>query len=321
MLIALLAFAAAPKTSRAQAPGKPARIGTIWAGTAAGSQHLMRGFVRGLEDAGLVEGKNIVLETIYADGRPERLGPFAAQLAHVKVEVIFAAGNAAVDAVRQKAPSTPTVFALTADPVKLGFVKSLSRPGGNLTGTTIMGAELSGKRLELLHELLPRATKLGVLYHPAEPSAPIYLQYLEEAAKRIRFELLKVPASKASELEGVFSRLATAGVDAVVVVDNPTFHGFREAIAGAAVKHRLPSVHGNPEYSELGGLLYYGTDLAESCRQAARLVASILRGTKPADLPVEQPTRFQLFVNLKTARALGIAVPRTVLLRADRVIE
>jgi putative ABC transport system substrate-binding protein len=144
---------------------------------------------------------------------------------------------------------------------------------------------------------------------------------VEEAAKRGGMEVVKTPANEAGDLEAAFRQLEAARVDAVIVVDNPAFHGFREAIVAAAAKHRLPTVHGNPEYSDLGGLLYYGTDLAESCRQAARLVAKILRGAKPADLPVEQPLRFQLFVNLKTARSLGITIPQIVLLRADRVIE
>jgi len=310
-----------PAPVRAQPPGKPVRIGTIWAGTTAGSAHLMRGFVRGLGDAGFVEGKNISLLSIFADGKPENLKPNAERLSRDKVEVIFAAGNAAVDAARQAAPATPIVFALTGDPVKLGFVKSLNRPGGNLTGTTLSMPDIIGKRVEILREVLPRAARLGVLFLPAEPTAPTYLSLFQESAKRVGLEVIKVPASEAGDLTAAFRELEAARVDVVAVLDNPAYHGFREAIVAAAARHRLPTLHGNPEYSDLGGLLYYGTDLAESCRQAARLVARILGGAKPADLPVEQPLRFQLIVNLKTARSLGITIPQVVLLRADRVIE
>ena len=321
LLLWLMGAAAFPGVAVAQAPGPLARVGVMWAGTTAGSAHLMRALVLGMKEAGFVQGENLAVQTIYAEGQPARLKPFATELVRTKVHVIFAAGNDAVEAAMQAAPSTPIVFALTGDPVQLGFVKSLNRPGGNLTGTTLMIFDVMGKRVQIVREALPRAARLGVLYRAEEPTTPTVVPLVEQTAKQLGMEIVKAAASQARDLEAAFAQLAASRAEAVVVVDNPTFHGFRQAIVETALKHRLPTMHGNPEYSDLGGLLFYGTDLAESCRQAARLVAKILRGSKPADTPVEQPTKFNFVVNLKTARALGLTIPQSILLRADRVIE
>ena len=278
-------------------------------------------FREALRDYGWVEGQNIIIEWRWMQGRPERLPELANELVRLKPEVILASASTQVEALRKLTTTIPIVFYGHADPVGVGHVQSLSRPGGNITGVSQLMTDLSAKMLQLLKETVPDATRIGVMWNPTTPSHPPALMALKEVASQLGVQLYMVEARVVEDFEGAFTTMSRERVRAVLVVAAPVTYSDRIPLANLALRHRLPAIYLYKENVEAGGLMSYGPDLVDSLRQSARFVDRILRGAKPADLSVEQPTKFELVINLKTAKALGIKIPQSILLRADRVIE
>jgi putative ABC transport system substrate-binding protein len=322
LLVALgVGALAAPLTSFAQQKGKVWRIGFLGAATASGIAGLVDALRAGLRDLGYVEGKNLVIEFRWADGKYERLPDLAAELVRLKVEVIVTAGPPGILAAKSATTTIPIVMAQSADPVALGFVASLARPGGNITGMASFGPEGAAKRLELLKDAFPRTRQVAVLLNP-DNSGNIRLAFpaMEVTAKSLKLELQPFRVRGSGEFDSAFAAMAKRRVDAVVTTDDGLYIANAGAIANLAVKTRLPSA-GPIEFAEAGGLMAYGANRRDLFRRAVYFVDRILKGAKPADLPVEQATRFETVLNMKTAKALGIQFPQAVLARADRVIE
>jgi putative ABC transport system substrate-binding protein len=317
---------AAPLTAEAQQPARVPRIGFLITGLLGSpeTKASLDAFRQGLRDSGYVEGQNILIEYRGADGYIERLPGLATELIRLKVDLIVAGATPAGRAARQATTTIPIVVTAMGDPVGDGLVASLARPGGNLTGTTFLGPRLVSKHLELVKEALPRASIVAILRHPgafAESTMKGMLREAEAAAKTLRIRLYFADVRSPNELEGAFSTMRTGQPDAFVVFPTPMLFAERRRIVALAVKHRLPSVFNNREAVELGGLMGYGTSILELQRRTATYVDKILKGARPADLPVEQPTKFELVINLQTARALGLTIPQSLLQRADQVIE
>jgi putative ABC transport system substrate-binding protein len=320
-LLAISAFACAANTSLAQTPAKTFRVGYLSASSVAASGHLIDAFVKGMNELGYTEGKNLVIEQRWAEGRNERLPALAAELVKSKVDVIFAPSTPAVIAARQATSTMPIVFATAADPIGDKFVSSLQRPGGNVTGLTIISGELVAKRVELLTEAFPKASRIGFLYVAVTPSRAFQLSEAKRAADRLGKELFLEEAPRAEDLERAFEKLRKKRTTALLVHDNSVFFLHRRRVAELVAKEGWPAMFGTKDYAEAGGLMSYGASYAELYRRAASYVDKILKGAKPGDLPVEQPTVFELVVNQKTAKAMGISIPRSILVRADKVIE
>jgi putative ABC transport system substrate-binding protein len=322
LIVALGAGAlAAPLGSLAQQKGKVWRIGFLGAATASGSARRVEALRAGLRDLGYVEGKNIVIEFRWAEGNYERLPQLAAELVRLKVDVLVTAGTPSILAAKSATTTIPIVMASGGDPVATGLVTSLARPGGNVTGMAGFSPELMVKRLELLKDVFPRARQVAVLFNPDNPShIKISLPVMDAAAKSLKLELHQFGARGPSEFESAFAAMAKRRVDAVVTSQDSMLTDNAGAIANLAAKMRLPSV-GFPEFAEAGGLMAYGVNRVEFFRRAAYFVDRILKGARPGDLPVEQATRFETVLNLKSAKALGLQFPQAVLARADRVIE
>jgi ABC-type uncharacterized transport system substrate-binding protein len=301
-------------TSQAQHAAKAYRVGSL----GIGEPQLLR---QSLREAGYVEGQNLVIEWRNPEGRPERFGDLAADLVRLKVDVIVAANPAATIAAKSATTSIPIVMLNTPDPVQLGLVASLGRPGGNITGTTSLSADLSVKQLELLKEAIPQAVRVAVLWNPVNPWHRLALKAAEGAARSLVVQLQGVEARAAEELEGAFTSMTKVRPDAVLVLSDPMTFFHRARIAELPAKRRLPTMHGVRGYVDAGGLMSYWANQADLYRRGARYVDRILKGAKPGDLPIEQPTKFELVINLKTAKALGLTIPQTLLLRADEVIE
>ena len=278
-------------------------------------------FRQQLRELGYVEGQNIAFEARFAGGKLEQLRALAQVLVRLNVAVIVTGGSAASLEAKRATGKIPIVMATGADQVSLGLVVSLARPGGNVTGMSSITSELTGKRLELLREVLPRMTRLAVLWHSDNIASAPAIRDLEAAARSSRVALQNLGVSTAKDFAGAFSAATQERAEAVFVVAGPSFFAERQRIAGLALKHRLPTMHGPSEYVEAGGLLSFAPSYPDLFRRAAVYVDKILKGAKPGDLPIEQPTKFELVINLKTAKALGVAIPQAVLLRADRVIE
>ena len=313
-------FFFAPRTGLAQQKSAIPRIGVLAVGDAAAPSAPFDTFRQGLRDLGWVEGRNIVIEYGWAktpDGLPEK----AAELVRKKVDLIYAAASTQVEAARQVTNTIPIVFAAHADPVGVGHVASLARPGGNITGVSMLLTELSAKELELLKAAVPQATRFGILWNPTTPSHPAALKALAAVAEKLRVQLKIVPAQDADEFDAALSAMKEANATALLVVASPLYLGERTRLAEAALKHRLPGMFSFRANAEAGGLMSYGADLLAMNRRAADYVDRILKGAKPADLPVEQARDYELVINLKTAKALGLTIPESVLLRANRVIE
>ena len=308
-----------PLSAGAQPVAKFPAIGYLEPGSL--SAHPLEAFRQGLRDLGYVEGKNIAIEKRAAEGKPGRLADLAAELVRLKVEVIFALSPPAIRAAKNATRTIPIVFAGAANPVASGFVASLARPGGNLTGLTLLGPELSGKRLELLTETAPGVSRVGVIWNPANPAAEPMLKETEAAARTLGVRLQPLGVRDPAQLDSAFAAMTRERAGAFSVLPDPILHSQRTRIAELAAKSRLPAIYYAKDYVEAGGLMAYGASFPELFRQAATFVDKILKGAKPADLPVEQPTKFELIVNLKTARALGLTIPQSILLRADRVIR
>jgi len=298
------------------------RIGYIQTATPDEQQPLTREFIEGLRELGYVQGRNIVLEERYAWGRQELLPDLAVQLVALNCDVIVTGANIAVAAVKQATATIPVVMATSREPVGSGFVASLARPGGNITGlTSDPTPEVQGKRLQLLNEAVPSASRVALLWNPLAPGAATYREAVEIAARRLGISLQVVDARGRNEFESAFGAMARERADALVVMPDPIFFTARAQVVDLATRYRLPAVYHAREIVEIGGLMSYGVSLSYQFRRAAAYVDKILRGAKPGDLPVEQAAKFEFVINLKTAKALGIAIPRPLLQRADEVIE
>jgi putative ABC transport system substrate-binding protein len=325
LLVGSLGLLAAPLAAEAQEhkPGKVPRVGLLtdesvslaWAALP------VEAFSKGLRDLGWIEGQNVTFERRYAEGKYEVLPGLAAELVRLRVDVIVAFGTPATRAAKNATETIPIVFARVGDPVGSGLVRSLARPGGNLTGVSVLSVELGAKRLELLREALPGVTRVGVLWDPSfSPDAP-ELRQIEGAARSFGVRLQPVAVQRPEEFEGALLAMKRQRAGAVYVMGGLVFAEHRKRLADLAAKIRLPIMVWRRELVEAGGLLSYGPNFPDTYRRAAGYVDKVLKGAKPADLPVEQPTQLELVINLKTAKALGLTIPPTVLARADEVIE
>jgi putative ABC transport system substrate-binding protein len=279
---------------------------------------------QGLRELGYVEGRTVKIEFRTALGHADRLPGLAEELVKQNVDVIFAAATPAIEAVRRATSTIPIVMALGGDPVAAGLVASLAKPGGNVTGLSSMSAELNAKVLQLLKETVPRLSRVAVLWNPDSPLSPVQRKLTEDlksAAPSLSIELVFVQIGKPEEVEAAFATANRARVQAIFVTDGPLIYSQRAVIAQLAAKARLPAIYRTRVFAEAGGLMSYGASWLDQTRQAAGYIDKILKGAKPRDLPMEQPTKFELVVNLKTAKALGITVPQSILLRADEVIR
>lgn len=316
-----LGILVAPLAARAQPPGKVYRIGYLHPGSVR-SATALDAFRAGLRDFGWVEGQNILIEYRWAEGKYELLPELAAELVQLNVDLIITTTTPSVLAAQKASKTIPIVFVGVGDPVAQGLVASLARPGGNLTGTTTMLPELTAKGLELLREAAPRISRVAILYNLANPAYGPLMKGIEVPARRLGVEVQLVGVQTPNELERAFAAMKKERADGLLVHRDPVFHAdFRKRIVELAAEHRLPAIYRYVEAVEAGGLMGYGPNTSDMWRRAATYVDKILKGAKPADLPVEQPTRFELVINLKTAKTLGITIPPSVLLRADHVIQ
>ena len=324
LLVALGAgVLAAPLGSFAQQQGKVWRVGFLTARRRPVSldTDVYGAFPQGMRELGYVEGKNLVIEWRFADGQYERLPGLAAELVRLKVDVIVAGGPPVISAAQKATTTIPIVIVTSIDPVDAGFVKSLAHPGGNITGISNLSGEVSPKHLEMLLRMVPKLSRVAVLVNPANSAHATMLKNVQAAAQKANVKVLPVEARTPQEIETAFSVMTKENAGAIIVGLDPFFNQQRRQIAELAAKNRLPSIATIREYVEDGGLMSYGDNLADQFRHAAVLVDKILKGAKPGDLPVEQPTKFDLVINRKTAKALGIKIPNSILLRADKVIE
>lgn len=312
---ALLAW---PLVARAQPQTKIARLGLLYFGVPSAKR--LEAFRAGLRDLGYVEGKNFVIE-LRSTETVEQLHEAAAELARLKVDVIFATSSTEVEAARQATNTIPIVFATHADPERLGHVASLARPGGNITGLSSVVTEIVTKELEILTQALPRMMRIGVLLTSTAPSHRPAWQALESAAPRLGVQLLSLAVKTPEDLERAFATMTRERASGFLAVGSPLSRAQRARLAELSLKHRLPGIFGSRENVEAGGLMSYGADLVADTRRAATYIDKILKGARPADLPVEQASKYELVINLKTAKALGITIAPSVLARADQVIE
>jgi putative ABC transport system substrate-binding protein len=305
---------AAPLAGGAQQPAKVPRIGILSAGAASTREAAYR---QGLRDLGYSEGQNVLIEARYAGGRFEKLPELAGELARLDADVIVASPTEAIRAAQRATKSIPIVMAFSGDPVGSGIIASLAQPGGTVTGLTSVAPELTAKRLEFLKVIAPELLRVSFLVNQATPKR--FVSETEVAGRALGVQVTPVMVQDTNELDRVFSAIARPPVGGLVV--DLVLHEYRRRIADLAIRHRLPAISGPKEFAEAGGLMAYGPDYPDLFRRAATYVDKILKGAKPADLPVEQPTKFELIINLKTAKALGLTIPPSLLLRADQVIE
>ena len=322
LLIALGAGAlAAPFASFAQQqPAKVPRIGFLGASSASGIASRLEAFRAGLRDLGYEEGRNIFIDFRWAEGKYERLPGLAAELVRLNVDVLVSQGTPATLAAKRATTTIPIVMPAVGDAIATGIVASLARPGGNITGSTFFGPELNAKRLEFLKEALPRITHVAVLLNPDNPGVRPNLQAMELTAKLLNVRLQRFEVRGRDEFENAFSVMAKRRVEAIAIPEHSIFVANAGLIADLAAKQRLPSA-GQKEFAEAGGMIGYGANFLELYRRAGYFVDKILKGAKPGDIPVERPTKFELVINLKTAKALGIKIPQSLLQRADKMIE
>jgi putative ABC transport system substrate-binding protein len=320
---ATLGLLAAPLAAEAQPPTRVFRLGLLGGSTPTSPEasHVWEGFFQGLRDLGYVEGQNVVIEGRFYEDRIERLPALAADLVRLQVDVIVAGAAPAPEVAKRTTSTIPIVMANHTDPVGSGLVASLVKPAGNVTGLSMVSPELRGKQLQLLKETVPRLTRVAGLSNPTVPLYAREAEELEAAARSLKVELQFVDARTPSELPDAFSAATKARAGALIVLGGSMFFAHRARVSELAAKSRLPAMYGLREYAEVGGLMVYGVSVRDSFRRAAGYVDRILKGAKPGDLPIEQPTKFELVINLKTARALGLTVPPALLQRADQVIE
>jgi len=323
-LVAVLTLGlfAAPLAAEAQQAGKVPRIGWLGGPTRESAEPFVQAFQRGLKDLGWVEGQNIVIEWRFAGGRAERLPDLAAELVRLQPDVIVAPSTPTALAAKNATKTIPIVTVAGSDPVGLGLVASLARPGGNITGlTSYVTREIAGKQLEVLKATVPKVSRVAVLWNPATPGQALWLRDTEVASLALGVQLLPLEARSLNDFDSAFAAMTTKRAGALLVLGDVMFVTHRIRLADLAAKSRLPTMSTHREYVEAGGLMSYGPINSELFRRAATYVDKILKGAKPADLPVEQPTKFELVINLKTAKALGLTIPSSVRVRADQVIE
>ena len=319
--VVLISGALAAPIVLGQQSGRIFRVGFLSALSSRETVPFRDAFLLAMSNLGYVAGKDLLLTERYADGKVEGLHGLAADLVQLKVDLIFTATAQAVGAVQRATTSIPIVFVAVSDPVKLGFAESVARPGRNLTGLSNFAGDLAPKRLELLKETLPTLSRVALLVNPGNPNSPGLIKRVQTAAESIGLQVVTVDSQSPEDIEFAFSSMRRERAGAVLVSGDTYHFEQRARIAEAAMKRRIASIFPFRECAEAGGLMSYGTDVAHQFRQAATYVDKILKGAKPGELPIEQPTRFDFVVNLKTAKAMGLAIPPTVLLRADRVIE
>jgi putative tryptophan/tyrosine transport system substrate-binding protein len=308
-----------PVASPAQVPLNPARIGYLAFRSPMSADNA---FFQGLRNLGWIEGQNIFVERRFAAGDVSRLKDSAAELAHLKVEVIIAAASMAAQAAKDATTSIPIVFVNAGDPVGQGFVQSLAHPGGNITGVAFDASpDITAKQAQLLIETVPTASHLAVLWNPTSDLMRSYWNVIKRAAPALRVNLQSLEVQDPSELEQAFDAMTLEHADGLLVLSDSFTTFYRARLTDLAARHRLPAIYGHNQYIEAGGLMSYGPSLSDNYARAADFVDKILKGTKPADLPAQQPTKFELIINLKTAKSLGLEIPATLLARADGVIE
>jgi len=321
--ITLLGGAAAawPLAARAQ-QAKVWRVGWVWMGRSAGISPELAGFRQGLRDFDYVEGENIIVDYRFAEGRKDRIADLVAELMQIGPDVLVGLGNPVITALKNATTTVPIVF-MTGDPIAAGYVASMARPGGNMTGVSMMQgvAGLTAKRIELLKEIVPSATRLGVMFNPDSPTAAGDLTQAEQAAKGLNLIVRSFPARRAEEIDPAIASLARDKVDCMYIQAAPPVPAFVPEIGTLLLKHRIPAISELRDLARNGAVLSYGPNLFDSTRRQVYFVDRILKGTKPADLPVEEATKLELVINLKTAKALGLEIPPSLLATADEVIE
>jgi putative ABC transport system substrate-binding protein len=316
------AFAMCGAVATAQQPAKIPRIGYVRVVSDDPATPNVKAFQQGLRDLGYVEGKNILIEYRYAEGNIDRIPILVAELAQLKVDVLISGDGPAIRAAKQATKTIPIVMVINQDPVATGLIDSLARPGGNITGLSRLTRELSGKRLELLREAVPGIARVGILWDANGEGPNISFKEYQAAARALKIQLQSLEVRGPDpDLDGAFQSAAKGRAIALITIGNSLLNRYRKRIVDDAIKHRLPSMYEASQWIAAGGLISYSTDDAESYRRAATFVDKILKGRKPADLPVEQPTKFELVINLKTAKQIGLTIPPNVLARADKVIR
>ena len=308
-------------SAEAQQPAKMARLGYLGVGSPTANPGRREAFLQGLRDHGYVEGKNLVIDYRWAEGNAELIQEQAAQLVSLKPDVIFALAPQGALAAKKATATIPIVFVGIGDPVGIGVVDSLARPGGNITGVANMNTDLSGKRLELLKESAPKITSVAVLWNPASQGHQQILKEIEAVAPGLKLKLYPLAIRGAEDFDGAFQAAAKYRADALLPLGGPLIGSQSKRVIEYAEKNRLPTIFANSESADAGGLMSYATNIADQYRRAAVYVDKILKGAKPADLPVEQPMKFEFVINLKTAKQIGLTIPPNVLARADRVIR
>ena len=322
IVMLILSLLTVPLTSTAQQAAKVPRLGLLLPGSASASAHLIEAFLHGLRDLGYVEGRNITIEYRFAEGQADRLPALVADLVRLQVDVLVIDGPAALRAAQHATTTIPIVMTIGGNAVAQGFVASLAQPGGNITGLSGFGVELSGKRLEILKEVVPEVSRIAVLWNPTNPASPPFLRETQVAAQALGVELQVLEVRTPNEFEGAFAAAISGHAEALLVIgDTFLLYGNRTRIVDFAQQHRLPGMYPHRGYVDAGGLMFYGVRWTALFHRAATYVDKILKGAKPADLPVEQPTKFELVLNRKTAQALGITFPPTLLILADEVIR
>jgi len=316
--VVLLALAVAVE---AQQPKTIPRIGALLSGSPSTTGHYTDAFRQGLHDIGYVEGQTIAVEYLWAGDRSDRFAGLAAKLVRAKVDLILVWGTTAVTAAKQATSTIPIVFVAVADPVGSGVVASLARPGGNVTGLGTLGTEIAGKRIELLKEVIPRLVRVAVLRNVVNPVSVSMLKEAQLAAQAAGVQLQVVEVRESSGFESAFAAMTQERAEALVVLGDPVFLSYRTRLGDLAAKHRVPAIYWDSQFVEAQGLMSYGVSIADLFRRAAIFVDKILKGAKPADLPIEQPIKFELVINLKAAKQIGLTIPPNVLARADKVIK
>jgi len=316
-----LSVLATPLAAEAQA-GKKARIGVLMLPARAGAGGTyIQAFREGLGDLGYVEGQNLLLEIRWAEGKSDLLQGLAAELLTTRPDVLVTSGSEAILTLKRATGVVPIIMATVMDPVALGIAASLAQPGGNLTGLAILSPELTAKRLQLLKEVVPRLARVAVLWNPANPGNALMLREVETASQILGVRWQEVAVRGPDDLAGAFNAILGAQSNGILAIEDSMLVSHRSRIVESVARTRLPAMYAFRQFVDAGGLMSYGPDIPDSFRRAAAYVDKILRGAKPADLPVEQPTKFELVINLKTAKALGITIPQSVLIRADQIIE
>ena len=321
--VVLLLFSAFLGAAAAQPPEKVPRVGYLVSGSHSDPQRqrLFEAFRQGLRDVGYVEGQNIAIEPRWAEGKDDRFPALVADLVRLKVDVIVTQSGAATRAAQQATRTIPIVMALSNDAVGSGLVASLARPGGNVTGLTVMSPALVGKQFQLLKEMVPKLSRVALLTNPANPASAPFLREAETPVRTLGVRLQTLEVRNSQEIDSAFAAMTRERAGALLILPDVLFLNQRRQIAEVATNRRLPTVYGVREYAEAGGLMSYGASQLDLVRRAATFVDKILKGAKPADLPIEQPTKFELVINLRTATAIGLTIPLSLLQRADQIID